>query len=70
MHGTTLKNLRIQAGFRQTELARAARVSVSCLKIVENDNRKTQPSKVVLYRIANALGLGIDAFTSDEVEAA
>lgn len=62
VHGATLRDLRERAGLRRTELAREAQVSLAWLKYVELEGR--QPSGRIVYKLARALSVDIDEFTS------
>jgi transcriptional regulator with XRE-family HTH domain len=58
--GPRLRALRERHGVYRTELAEKADVSLSYLKYIEAGYR--QPSVVVVYRIANNLGVDITEF--------
>jgi transcriptional regulator with XRE-family HTH domain len=58
--GRRVRELREQAGLRQLELAARARCSAYYLREIEHG--RANPSNVMLYRLAAALGVTIDDF--------
>ena len=54
-----LRQLRIAKGWRQTDLARKARVTQAFISQLET-GKKTRPSIVPLLRIAKALGASVE----------
>lgn len=75
--GRAIRALREKQGVRQVQFAELANISPRYLKEVEGrvnqpDAPTRQPSAVVVHRIANALGVDIDEFTTptDEDSAA
>lgn len=67
VNGRKLRTLRERHGHRQAPFARLAGISRSYLKDVEGpvnnpDAPNLQPSAVVVYRIASALGVDITEF--------
>lgn len=68
--GATLQKLRLARGLTLDDLSRAAGVSKSMLSQIERE--KANPTIAVAWRLANALGIGIEellASESREVEA-
>jgi len=67
--GTRLKQLRVQKGYKQKELAKKAGISYTTYSNYENNNR--EPNKNQLEKIANALEIkvadlmGISAYLDD-----
>ena len=53
--GTRLRERRLAAGLRQSDVAAAAGISASFLNLIEHNRRKVKPA--VLDRLAEALGL-------------
>ena len=67
--GRAIRALREQQGYRQVEFADKANVSIRYLKYIEGlvsrpHELTRQPSIVVVYRIARALDVDIDAFST------
>ncbi|RJG06316.1 XRE family transcriptional regulator [Noviherbaspirillum cavernae] len=56
--GATLQKIRLKRGLTLEDLSRAAGVSKSMLSQIERE--KANPTIAVAWRLANALGLGID----------
>lgn len=56
--GVTLQRIRLERGMTLEQLSRAAGVSKSMLSEIERD--KANPTIAVTWRLANALGLGLD----------
>ena len=68
--GAILQKLRLKRGLTLEDLSRAAGVSKSMLSQIERD--KTNPTIALAWRLANALGVGIEELlssTSGESEA-
>lgn len=68
--GTTLQKLRLKRGLTLEDLSRAAGVSKSMLSQIERE--KANPTIAVTWRLANALGIGIEellASPTQDVEA-
>lgn len=66
--GATLQKLRLKRGLTLDDLSRAAGVSKSMLSQIERE--KANPTIAVAWRLANALGIGIEELlTSDKPEA-
>lgn len=62
--GATLQKLRLQRGLTLDDLSRAAGVSKSMLSQIERE--KANPTIAVTWRLANALGIGIEELLSSE----
>lgn len=60
--GATLQKLRLQRGLTLDDLSRAAGVSKSMLSQIERE--KANPTIAVAWRLANALGVGIEELLS------
>ncbi|MDP9143409.1 MAG: helix-turn-helix transcriptional regulator [Actinomycetota bacterium] len=60
--GPRLKDIRERKGWLRPKLSQEAGVSVSLIKYTENQDY--QPGKVMVYAIANALGVDISEFTT------
>jgi transcriptional regulator with XRE-family HTH domain len=56
--GVTLQRIRLERGMTLEQLSRAAGVSKSMLSEIKRD--KANPTIAVTWRLANALGLGLD----------
>ncbi|MDB5761798.1 MAG: helix-turn-helix protein [Herminiimonas sp.] len=68
--GAALQKIRLKRGLTLEDLSRAAGVSKSMLSQIERE--KANPTIAVAWRLANALGIGIEELLtseSDEVEA-
>ena len=59
-----IKNLRIQNGFNQVELAKRLNVSKQCVSNWENDN--VLPSITMLVQIADFFGVSVDQLLGRE----
>lgn len=59
--GTKARDIRMKKGMAQKELARLVGVSQSYISDMEH-NIKTSPSPKVLARMAEVLGVSMDAF--------
>lgn len=71
--GRAIRALRIQQGHRIVDFSKLAKVSVRYLKEIEGPVHRPnepgrQPSTVVVNRIAAALGVSIDDFTTADDE--
>lgn len=66
--GATLQKLRLQRGLTLEDLSRAAGVSKSMLSQIERE--KTNPTIAVAWRLANALGIGIEDLLASEPHSA
>lgn len=64
--GATLQKLRLKRGLTLDDLSRAAGVSKSMLSQIERE--KANPTIAVTWRLANALGIGIEELLSSEPE--
>lgn len=64
--GVTLQKLRLKRGLTLDDLSRAAGVSKSMLSQIERE--KANPTIAVTWRLANALGIGIEELLSSEPE--
>ncbi|WP_420477095.1 helix-turn-helix domain-containing protein [Noviherbaspirillum sp. ST9] len=62
--GATLQKLRLKRGLTLDDLSRAAGVSKSMLSQIERE--KANPTIAVAWRLANALGIGIEELLSSE----
>jgi transcriptional regulator with XRE-family HTH domain len=62
--GATLQRLRLKRGLTLDDLSRAAGVSKSMLSQIERE--KANPTIAVAWRLANALGIGIEELLSNE----
>ena len=62
--GATLQKLRLKRGLTLDDLSRAAGVSKSMLSQIERE--KANPTIAVAWRLANALGVGIEELLSSE----
>lgn len=62
--GATLQKLRLQRGLTLEDLSRAAGVSKSMLSQIERE--KANPTIAVAWRLANALGIGIEELLATE----
>jgi XRE family transcriptional regulator, regulator of sulfur utilization len=62
--GATLQKLRLKRGLTLEDLSRAAGVSKSMLSQIERE--KANPTIAVAWRLANALGIGIEELLSSE----
>lgn len=62
--GATLQRLRLKRGLTLDDLSRAAGVSKSMLSQIERE--KANPTIAVAWRLANALGIGIEELLSSE----
>ncbi len=62
--GATLQKLRLKRGLTLDDLSRAAGVSKSMLSQIERE--KANPTIAVTWRLANALGIGIEELLSSE----
>lgn len=60
--GTAIQHLRAERGMTLDDLSRVAGVSKSMLSEIERD--KANPTIAVAWRLANALGLGLDQLLS------
>ncbi|MCW2545389.1 MAG: transcriptional regulator, family [Frankiales bacterium] len=61
-NGPTIRALREALGIRHTDFARDVRVSTGYLANIEADRRQS-PGPDVVRRIADRLGVGVDAIT-------
>jgi XRE family transcriptional regulator, regulator of sulfur utilization len=66
--GATLQKLRLKRGLTLDDLSRAAGVSKSMLSQIERE--KANPTIAVAWRLANALGIGIEELLSSEPQEA
>lgn len=66
-NGYKVKQLREQRGLTQTAIAQRARISSGWLREIEQG--RTQPSNVVLHRIANALGVAVEEISDEKAPA-
>ncbi|HYD79375.1 MAG TPA: XRE family transcriptional regulator [Paucimonas sp.] len=66
--GATLQKLRLKRGLTLDDLSRAAGVSKSMLSQIERE--KANPTIAVAWRLANALGIGIEELLSNEPQEA
>jgi XRE family transcriptional regulator, regulator of sulfur utilization len=66
--GATLQKLRLRRGLTLDDLSRAAGVSKSMLSQIERE--KANPTIAVAWRLANALGVGIEELLSSEKQEA
>lgn len=66
--GESLRDIRERQGLFRAELARRSGVSLAWIKYIELDGR--QPSGIVVYKLAKALKVDIDAFTTSAKRAA
>lgn len=66
--GATLQKLRLKRGLTLDDLSRAAGVSKSMLSQIERE--KANPTIAVAWRLANALGVGIEELLSSEKQEA
>ncbi|KIF80738.1 helix-turn-helix domain-containing protein [Noviherbaspirillum autotrophicum] len=64
--GATLQKLRLKRGLTLDDLSRAAGVSKSMLSQIERE--KANPTIAVAWRLANALGVGIEELLSSETQ--
>lgn len=62
--GATLQKLRLKRGLTLEDLSRAAGVSKSMLSQIERE--KANPTIAVAWRLANALGVGIEELLASE----
>lgn len=62
--GATLQKLRLKRGLTLDDLSRAAGVSKSMLSQIERE--KANPTIAVAWRLANALGVGIEELLASE----
>ncbi|MFC5475690.1 helix-turn-helix domain-containing protein [Paraherbaspirillum soli] len=62
--GATLQKLRLKRGLTLEDLSRAAGVSKSMLSQIERE--KANPTIAVAWRLANALGIGIEELLATE----
>lgn len=62
--GATLQKLRLKRGLTLDDLSRAAGVSKSMLSQIERE--KANPTIAVAWRLANALGIGIEELLSSQ----
>lgn len=62
--GATLQKLRLQRGLTLEDLSRTAGVSKSMLSQIERE--KANPTIAVTWRLANALGIGIEELLASE----
>ncbi|MDY7545560.1 XRE family transcriptional regulator [Glaciimonas sp. CA11.2] len=62
--GATLQRLRLKRGLTLDDLSRAAGVSKSMLSQIERE--KANPTIAVTWRLANALGIGIEELLATE----
>src|SRR5213596_2884466 len=62
--GATLQKIRLKRGLTLEDLSRAAGVSKSMLSQIERE--KANPTIAVAWRLANALGIGIEELLADE----
>ncbi len=62
--GATLQKLRLKRGLTLDDLSRAAGVSKSMLSQIERE--KANPTIAVAWRLANALGVGIEELLSSD----
>lgn len=62
--GATLQKLRLQRGLTLEDLSRAAGVSKSMLSQIERE--KANPTIAVAWRLANALGIGIEELLTSQ----
>ncbi|HEY8605539.1 MAG TPA: XRE family transcriptional regulator [Noviherbaspirillum sp.] len=65
--GATLQRIRLAQGLTLEDLSRAAGVSKSMLSQIERE--KANPTIAVAWRLANALGIGIDELLAGEQRA-
>jgi transcriptional regulator with XRE-family HTH domain len=63
--GATLQKLRLKRGLTLDDLSRAAGVSKSMLSQIERE--KANPTIAVAWRLANALGVGIEELLSSDM---
>ena len=63
--GATLQKLRLKRGLTLDDLSRAAGVSKSMLSQIERE--KANPTIAVAWRLANALGVGIEEVLSSDM---
>lgn len=61
-NGATIRALREALGIRHTDFARDVEISTGYLANIESGERKT-PAPDVLRRIADRLGVGVDAIS-------
>ena len=66
--GATLQKMRLKRGLTLDDLSRAAGVSKSMLSQIERE--KANPTIAVAWRLANALGVGIEELLSSEKQEA
>lgn len=66
--GATLQKLRLKRGLTLEDLSRAAGVSKSMLSQIERE--KANPTIAVAWRLANALGIGIEELLAGEAQEA
>ncbi|MQR01926.1 helix-turn-helix domain-containing protein [Glaciimonas soli] len=64
--GATLQKMRLKRGLTLDDLSRAAGVSKSMLSQIERE--KANPTIAVTWRLANALGVGIEELLATEAE--
>lgn len=64
--GATLQRLRLKRGLTLDDLSRAAGVSKSMLSQIERE--KANPTIAVAWRLANALGIGIEELLSNDTQ--
>lgn len=64
-NGNTIRVLRAAKGWKQQDLANAAKVERS--QISRFENGKTVPDLITAYRLAAALGVSIDLFFAGDV---
>lgn len=62
-NGLSVRHLRIKSGKKPGEFATAARISYSTLDNIENERKNASPE--VLYRIAQALDVPVQAIIRD-----
>lgn len=64
--GATLQKIRLKRGLTLEDLSRAAGVSKSMLSQIERE--KANPTIAVAWRLANALGIGIEQLLAGEAQ--
>lgn len=64
--GTTIRKLRVERGFSQKELAKAANLTPSFVSLVEHDHR--EPSLSAIGRLADALRVPTEVVIWDAVD--
>lgn len=64
--GATLQKIRLKRGLTLEDLSRAAGVSKSMLSQIERE--KANPTIAVAWRLANALGIGIEELLAGEAQ--